>query len=838
MSCQLSNISSSPWLGAPLQKEREHHAENCVECGLCIEKCAFLQKYGTPKAIAANLGIDSLPAAFECSLCGLCAAVCPPKISLNPSALFLEMRREAVVQGIQDFKDYAVILNYERRGTSRRYSYYGLPENCDTVLFPGCALPGTRPDKVKSLFDHLRKTIPNLGIVLDCCTKPSHDLGREKHFHAMFNEMTAYLLKHGVKNVLVACPNCYRVFSQYGNSLCVETVYEHLIQTSLPATPNIPADVAVHDPCGTRNEEHIHAAVRRIASEKLLKITEMQHHGPKTICCGEGGSVGCLNADLAKNWGVRRKEEAGGVRMLTYCAGCANFLDPVNPTSHLLDLVFDPEATLAGQTKISKAPWTYLNRLRLKSHFKKKINAAAGRVRTFTGENKPKGGMLQRIVILLTLIAMLVTVHLTGATQYLEQEKLRTFIEGYGALAPVIFMLTYAMAPALFLPGLPITIAGGILFGPFWGVIYSISGSTIGACVAFLISRHIGRAWIEEKLRRAKWQQLDAMVEQHGWKAVAFTRLIPLFPFNLLNYAFGLTRVKFMHYAVTSFICMLPACIAFIVFSSSLLEVLKGNVTPSFLIGILLIAGVSLIPFFYKQKKKSNTEKSGKIIVKQREKEPGSGDGNDSISPALKKKGVALFTMLGVAVALTLLVYKYFYYLDAYFYTYEFYWLFNVKNLQAGNAAMFADFFRPMEITTEALPQIILSNLIQNFYLPFTKPILVPAITAAFGVGLGSIFSFLGFFVVGLLSFGLGSFFLGDILPYIKKGGLGKYRIVTAPPAAIIFPLLFAIPLIPVSVVAITGAALKVSFRQSTQFMLTGLTLRLFWLLTMAFLFS
>ncbi|MCK5195014.1 MAG: TVP38/TMEM64 family protein, partial [Desulfobulbaceae bacterium] len=157
--------------------------------------------------------------------------------------------------------------------------------------------------------------------------------------------------------------------------------------------------------------------------------------------------------------------------------------------------------------------------------------------------------------------------------------------------------------------GLPITIVGGILFGPFWGVVYSITSSTVGACIAFLVSRYIGRAWIEGKLRSQKWQQLDTMVEQHGWKAVAFTRLIPLFPFNLLNYAFGLTRVRFLHYAVASFICMLPACIAFIIFSSSLLEVIKGNVTPSFIIGVLLIAGVSLIPFFYKQKQNSNPKK-------------------------------------------------------------------------------------------------------------------------------------------------------------------------------------------------------------------------------------
>ncbi|MBU0910259.1 MAG: VTT domain-containing protein [Proteobacteria bacterium] len=608
MSSTVSDVKSM--IRPQLRQELRMQSEKCIECKLCRKECHFLQKYGSPKHIADTYDPASpkdrmMP--FECSLCQLCAAVCPVKI--NPAAMFLEMRREAVSRGVQDFSDYGVIMNYEKRGASRRYSYYGLPENCETVLFPGCTLPGTRPDKVKALFDHLEQTIPSLGIVLDCCTKPSHDLGREKHFQDMFSEMKDYLLQHGVKNVLVACPNCYRVFKQYGEGLQVKTVYEHLVATSLPQTANIAGMVTVHDPCGTRNEEQIHAVIRRLATEKSLTIEEMKHHGVKTICCGEGGSVGCVNADFSKGWGVRRKGEAGGVRILTYCAGCANFLGGLNPTSHILDLLFEPEATLAGTVKISKAPWTYLNRLRLKSYFKKHINAAVSRERTFTGEEQSRGAILKRLAILLALVAVIVAVRMSGATQYLEQEKLRALIAGYGVLAPVIYMLSYAVAPALFLPGLPLTIVGGILFGPFWGVVYTIISATVGASVAFLVSRYIGRDWIESKLRSPRWKKLDEMVENHGWKAVAFTRLIPLFPFNLLNYAFGLTRVKFLHYVLATFFCMLPACIAYIVFSSSLLNVLRGQITLEFLIGIALIIGVSLIPAAYKKIKARRAEK-------------------------------------------------------------------------------------------------------------------------------------------------------------------------------------------------------------------------------------
>jgi uncharacterized membrane protein YdjX (TVP38/TMEM64 family) len=207
--------------------------------------------------------------------------------------------------------------------------------------------------------------------------------------------------------------------------------------------------------------------------------------------------------------------------------------------------------------------------------------------------------LLKRVIVIFLVIAAIFAIRFTGATRYLQQDEFRALIHGYGALAPVIYMLFYTLAPVFFLPGLPITLVGGILFGPFWGVVYAITSATAGACVAFLISRYIARGWIEQKLTSPRWRQLDEGVEKHGWKIVAFTRLIPLFPFNLLNYAFGLTKIKFVHYALATFICMLPACIAFIVFSSSLLDLIRGKISSTFIIGLGLVVLVSLIPFFY-----------------------------------------------------------------------------------------------------------------------------------------------------------------------------------------------------------------------------------------------
>lgn len=218
-------------------------------------------------------------------------------------------------------------------------------------------------------------------------------------------------------------------------------------------------------------------------------------------------------------------------------------------------------------------------------------------------QEQPEKRFRKPLIILALLAVAVAGVHLSGAAHYLQQEKLRTLIASYGALAPAIYILIYALAPVLFLPGLPLTVVGGIVFGPFWGVAYAITGATIGASLAFLTARYVARDWVAARLTGPKWEKLDREVAQHGWKVVAFTRLIPAFPFNLLNYAFGLTKISFFPYLLATFVCMLPACIAFIVFSSSLLGLIKGNVSPSALVGIGLIVLVSLIPVVYRKYK-------------------------------------------------------------------------------------------------------------------------------------------------------------------------------------------------------------------------------------------
>jgi hypothetical protein len=325
--------------------------------------------------------------------------------------MFLQMRCETVDRGNGSFAEHGGLLAYEKRGTSKKYSYYGLPEACDTVFFPGCTLPGTRPDKTYAIYQDLKGRIPSLGIVLDCCTKISHDLGREKFFQAMFSEMKSYLLEKGVRRVLVACPNCHKIFSNYGGQLQVKTVYEILAKDGAPSGRRLSGVVRVHDSCAVRSEEKVHAALRELVRKKGLEIEEMAHSGKKTLCCGEGGAVGCVAPPISNKWGEIRKTEAGQKTIITCCAGCAGYLNRITPTSHVLDLLYEPEAAIAGKAKVSSAPITYLNRVCLKKRFQKDVRADTTRERTFWAGMAPeKSGKLFRLAIRALIVAAIMAV--------------------------------------------------------------------------------------------------------------------------------------------------------------------------------------------------------------------------------------------------------------------------------------------------------------------------------------------------------------------------------------------------------------------------------------------
>jgi uncharacterized membrane protein YdjX (TVP38/TMEM64 family) len=224
---------------------------------------------------------------------------------------------------------------------------------------------------------------------------------------------------------------------------------------------------------------------------------------------------------------------------------------------------------------------------------------------TLKGSNRrgkrQKPGLIRPLIFVL-LIAAVVVVQYLHPERYLDKEHLRQFAASHGAVVPILYLVVWTVGP-LFLPGLPITLAGGVLFGPLWGVVYAAAGSTLGAGLVFLVSRYLARDWVAARLAGTKLRSLDDKVARHGWKIVAFTRLVPVFSYTLLNYAFGLTRISFWAFLVPTFICMLPVTTAFVYFSSNILDLFQGQISRELIIGVILVSLVSLIPVIYKKLK-------------------------------------------------------------------------------------------------------------------------------------------------------------------------------------------------------------------------------------------
>ena len=352
----------------------EHIYDQCSECGACVRECAFLSAHGTPKAIIQAHDFsrpEDQTMAYACSLCGLCAAVCPEQ--LDPCTLFLAVRRRHVQEGHFQPSRHRRMIAYEQRGISPLFSWHGLPEGCDTVFFPGCTLPGTRPEVTLRMYRQLQTTIPSLGLVLDCCLKASHDLGMTARFQAHFHDLRERLVHRGVHTVLTACPNCTKIFRLHGQRLRVRTVYEvlHAQKTGPAASPVIRGEVSVHDPCPLRDDLQTQGAIRGLLADMGCTVVEMNHHGRRTVCCGEGGSAGVATPDFAERWANIRLQEAGQRTLVAACAGCASRLNRVTPTVHIVDLMYGPKMAPDGRVRTARPPLTYWNRLRLKGKLRR-----------------------------------------------------------------------------------------------------------------------------------------------------------------------------------------------------------------------------------------------------------------------------------------------------------------------------------------------------------------------------------------------------------------------------------------------------------------------------------
>ena len=214
--------------------------------------------------------------------------------------------------------------------------------------------------------------------------------------------------------------------------------------------------------------------------------------------------------------------------------------------------------------------------------------------------------MKKSVIKILITVGVVATVYLVlrayGVTDDIRLEnvpKIKTWVEGFGRIAPFVYIGLYLVSTVFFLPGAPVTILAGFVFGPLWGIFYASVASIISVSVAFLIARYVARDLVEGWVKdNAQFRKIDEQVEEQGWRIVMFTRVVPIFPFNLQNYAYGLTRIRFPTYVLVSAIFMLPGTAVFVQLGGAFVRG-EGNIWKTLLYlgiaGVLLLL-LSLIP--------------------------------------------------------------------------------------------------------------------------------------------------------------------------------------------------------------------------------------------------
>lgn len=218
-----------------------------------------------------------------------------------------------------------------------------------------------------------------------------------------------------------------------------------------------------------------------------------------------------------------------------------------------------------------------------------------------------KGAFLKLALLVLILAGALAAFRLTPLGGYLTQDRIGEVIALLrdNPWAPVIFVAIYAAATVLAVPGTILTLAGGAIFGVYWGTLYNAIAANIGANGAFGLSRALG----QDAVRRVVGEdskamaRLDRVVEQHGFQGLLTLRLIPLVPFNVLNFGSGLLSIRWASYALATAVGILPGTAIYTFFADALLQ---GTQDPSEAWGRLLIAGtllaaLSLLPVLLKR---------------------------------------------------------------------------------------------------------------------------------------------------------------------------------------------------------------------------------------------
>ena len=183
-----------------------------------------------------------------------------------------------------------------------------------------------------------------------------------------------------------------------------------------------------------------------------------------------------------------------------------------------------------------------------------------------------------------------------GVKYIKDKEQLKTLIESFGILAPLSYILLYCIVTVTTISTLPLSLAGGVLFGPVYGIIYTMIGASLGMMSSFLIARYIAKDFIERKFSNLQiFKKINEGVKKDGPFILAVTRLLPIFPFGIQNYLYGLTSINFFKYTVFSIIFILPGTSVFVLLAGAISAGNTKDAAKISLIASLIFLALTII---------------------------------------------------------------------------------------------------------------------------------------------------------------------------------------------------------------------------------------------------
>ncbi len=351
-------------------------AAECAGCELlCSQACEVLQEIAPTapgdvarQVLGGQVDEDIRRFLLRCSLCGLCVNSCPK--SLDIPQMVIAARRVMVDTGMTDTEVYRIMwVDHDWNAITIFRDTYQLnfdnliKEKCYTLFMPGCSLANEAPQLVYTTIDWLdEQGGDKAGVILMCCGMPLLEMGlteRAKRYERSFWQKVK---ETGARRVVVACPNCFHhlIASELKKDIEVVSMLELMAKSGLRVPSAKGKKITIHDSCPSRYGE-MGKWARQLLGD--YEITEMEHHGKNSLCCGSGGVVSMVDKELHDKRSKRRLEEfknTGADICATYCMACWHTLSQKavqGDVRFILELVFDQFIDHAEYQNKLQAMW-------------------------------------------------------------------------------------------------------------------------------------------------------------------------------------------------------------------------------------------------------------------------------------------------------------------------------------------------------------------------------------------------------------------------------------------------------------------------------------------------